>query len=397
MTGEAITARDKRGRVMILSNSDIVELTNFRHRLHSEPELSGEERETARKVVAMLERIGGCAVLTGLGGHGVAAIFAGEAPGPTVLLRAELDALAIQETGDPAYKSTIAGKAHMCGHDGHSAALLGCAMALRRQPPARGRVVLMFQPAEEDGAGAASVIADPRFAGIAPDYGFSWHNMPGLPFGVASYREGPMFCASVGMRVRLEGRTAHAAQPEAGLSPAQALAGLMRDIAALGPVGPMDDDFRLVTITHARLGEPTFGVAPGHGELRATLRALLPDRMTTLCADAEALARRAAAQAGLEIAIDWRDDFASTINDPEATAIMARALSALNIPTQALDHPIRASEDFGRFGAAAKTVMILLGAGEDVSMIHNPDYDFPDALIPIGAGVLLGCARELLG
>ena len=151
--------------------------------------------------------------------------------------------------------STIAGCAHMCGHDGHSVALLGCAHAFARKPPARGRVVLMFQPAEEDGSGAAAVIADPRFADLRPDMAFSWHNMPGLPLGEARFREGPMFCASVGLRVQLDGRTAHASQPETGNSPAQPL-------AALGPGGPMDGDFALVTVTHARLGEPNYGIAP---------------------------------------------------------------------------------------------------------------------------------------
>ena len=120
--------------------------------------------ETAARVAAKLREIGADRVVTDLGGHGVAGVFDGAAPGPTVMLRAELDALPIEETGDVPHASTIPERGHMCGHDGHAASLLGCAYAFARQRPARGRVVLMFQPAEEDGSGAAAVIADPRFA-----------------------------------------------------------------------------------------------------------------------------------------------------------------------------------------------------------------------------------------
>lgn len=381
----------------MLTDQEVLRLTRLRHALHREPELSGQERETAATVARHLEAIGGARILTGLGGHGVAAIFDGGEPGPSVLLRAELDGLPIQETGTMPYRSTLPGKAHMCGHDGHMASLIGCAHALSRRGPARGRVTLLFQPAEEDGSGAAAVIADPRFGEIRPDYAFSWHNMPGQPLGVASMRDGPMFCASVGLRVRLEGRTAHASQPEAGLSPAQALASLIQRLAALATGGEMDENFSLVTITHARLGEPTFGVAPGSAELRATLRALDGGRMNRLRDDADALARESAARASLAVAIDWHDDFASSVNDVEATAIVRRALEARGIAHWELEAPFRASEDFGRFGTTARCAMFLLGAGEGVSMLHNPDYDFPDALIPIGAGVLVEAARELVG
>lgn len=382
---------------MQLTNSDIVALTLLRHQLHQEPEISGEERETARKIARALKDIGGSRVITGLGGHGVAAIFDGATDGPTVMLRAELDALLIAETGMPAYRSNIPGKSHMCGHDGHMASLLGCAVALSRQKPARGRIVLMFQPAEETGAGAAAVIADPKFAEIAPDYAFSWHNMPGLPLGAARIRPGPQFCASTGVRICLTGRTAHAAQPENGLSPAGALARLIDGIGALGPGGPLDDAFRLVTITHARLGDPTYGVAPGFAELRATLRALRPEPMEALCREAEALARQAASEAGLAFDIDWSESFASSINDPEACAILERAFQSSDVPHGPLDEPFRASEDFGRFGETAKLAMFLLGAGEEVSTLHNPDYDFPDDLIPIGARILMAATRELVG
>lgn len=381
---------------MNLTNSEIVELTAFRHELHQHPEVSGEEVETAQRVAARLDRIGADEIVTGLGGHGVAAIFDGAEEGPTVLLRAELDGLPIEETAEVEYRSTVPGKAHMCGHDGHSTSLLACAIAFSKQRPQKGRVILMFQPAEEDGSGAAAVIADEKFVRLRPDYAFSWHNMPGFPLGSAQLRDGPMLCASVGFRAVLTGRTAHASQPETGVSPALAIAGLMQDLAALGSGGEIDEDFALVTLTHAKVGEPTYGVAPGQGAVQATLRALMPERIEELKAGAEAAAKARAEKGGLEVAIEWHDDFAATLNDPEATAILRRSLKACDIPYQELDAPYRGSEDFGRFGSTARMAMIFLGSGEDISALHNPDYDFPDDLIPIGARLMVHAARQVV-
>lgn len=195
---------------MFLTSADMVDLIGFRHELHRFPEISGEEAETARRVAAFLAPMRPDKVLTGLGGHGVAAVFAGEGQGPTLLFRSEIDALPILELTDVPYKSEISGKGHLCGHDGHSTILAALGRGLSRERPKRGRVVLMFQPAEENGAGAAAVIADPRFAEIRPDLSFSLHNMPGMPLGHAALMAGVVNCASRGMRIALTGRTAHA-------------------------------------------------------------------------------------------------------------------------------------------------------------------------------------------
>jgi len=150
---------------MALSNSDIVDLITVRRDLHRHPEVSGDEIQTARTIASALTAWSPTTVLTGLGGHGVAAVFDSGNPGPTVMVRSELDALPIVELGDIPHASEIPGKGHLCGHDGHSTILLGVARLLSRRRPDTGRVVLMFQPAEEDGSGAAAVIADPQFTG----------------------------------------------------------------------------------------------------------------------------------------------------------------------------------------------------------------------------------------
>ncbi len=380
----------------MLTNADVVALTAFRHALHRHPEVSGQERETARAVVDFLAPTAPDRVLTGLGGHGVALVYHGAEPGPTVMIRSELDALPIHELTELAYRSQVAGTAHLCGHDGHSTILAGVARVLARQRPARGRAVLLFQPAEEDGSGAAAVLADPAFAAIAPDYAFSLHNLPGLPLGKVVLQPGPANCASRGMKITLTGKTSHAAQPEAGITPALAVARLIPGLMALGPGGDLAEGFRLVTVTHARMGEAAFGITPGYAEVWATLRTVRDDAMAALVAGAESLAQ-AEAQGGLVVAISYHDIFAACTNDAEATALMLRALRAEAIPVIDGSMPLRASEDFGRFGAGARATMFYLGAGEASPALHNPDYDFPDALIPVGTRAFLRVIRDLLG
>lgn len=383
---------------MMLTNRDISELTDWRQMLHRFPEVSGDEQETAARVVTALAGLGPDRVVTGLGGHGVAAIWEGAQPGESVLFRAELDALPIAEISLAAHRSTIAGKGHMCGHDGHMAILMGLGRLIARKRPARGRVILMFQPAEENGAGAAAVVADPRYGAIRPDWAFSLHNFPGTAFGHTDVRAGTVSCASQGMKVSLTGKTAHAAYPETGTSPAAALARLIPALTALGTGGPMGPDFRLITITHAWLGEPAFGIAPGAAELWVKLRTRDDQPMAALRETAVALVRAEAQAAGLGVSFGFQDDFAANVNDPEATARFRAALDALGMSHDEGDLPMRAGEDFGQFGKdGTKSAMMFLGAGERHPMCHNPDYDFPDALIAKGVAVFHRVMRDLLG
>jgi len=377
-----------------LDGRDIADLTAWRRELHRHPELSGEEVATAARIVEMLTASAPDRVLAGLGGHGVAAVFEGPAEGPAILLRCDIDALPIEELGDRPHRSTVPGKAHLCGHDGHTAILAGVARWLARNRPERGRAILLFQPAEEDGSGAAKVIADPRFREITPDFALALHNMPGVPLGAAVLDEGIMNCASRGMRVVLSGRTAHASQPETGLSPVPAMSRLMQALTDLGQGGSQaDPGFSLVTVTHARIGEPAFGIAPGHAELWVTLRTQRDTAMDALVAAAETEVADVAGRSGLQAEITWHDVFRHCENEPDATRLLAAALDAEGIRTQKGDLPMRASEDFGRYGDQTKAAMMLLGAGEQSPALHNPDYDFPDPIIETGARIFIRCLR----
>lgn len=381
---------------MHLTNHDMIELAAWRHRLHAMPEISGEEVQTAAEVVRFLAATHPKKIIEGIGGTGVAVIYDSGIPGPTILFRAELDALPIEEVGTPAHRSQIPGKSHMCGHDGHMTVLAALGRQFGRQHPKQGRAVLLFQPAEETGAGAAAVIADPKFAEIKPEYSFSLHNLPGLPLGHVWLKEGVANCASRGLKITFFGRTAHASMPETGISPIPAVSKLMPALTALGTGSITTEDLVLATVTHATVGEPAFGIAPGQGEVWVTLRTMTDGKMDALIEAAENLVSEAADEAGLEYALEYHDIFSHCENHPKATALLRAAMDAEGV-THEPGEALRASEDFGRFGQVSKSAMFFLGAGKDKPALHNPNYDFPDDLIPIGAHVFLRLAQQILG
>ena len=379
----------------LLTQEQVYELTSLRRSLHRRPELSGEEAETAERIADELTRLGADRIWRGLGGHGVAAEFKGLKDGPTVLLRCELDGLPIYETSDQTYRSEVDGKGHLCGHDGHMVSLLGVAMGQATRP-SEGRVILLFQPAEETGAGAKAVIEDPRWPEIRPDFAFAYHNVPGRPLGEVGLRAGPGNCASRGMQILLEGKSSHAAAPEDGTSPGPGMAALMEVLPRLSTGAIGDSDFALSTLTHAVLGEPTFGIAPGHGEVFVTLRCMSDERMEALIS--EALELIAQHTTGLVTDVLWHDVFLSVTNDAEATEIARQAAARQGLVPFDMKAPMRWSEDFGRFGKdGAKAVLLYIGSGETHPQLHNPDYDFPDALIPLTAELFYGIIANILG
>ena len=411
---------------MTLTNADIHELTDFRHALHRRPEVSGAERETAATIAAALALWHPTQVLTGLGGHGVAAVYDSGTPGPTVMFRAELDALPIHELGEIDHASEIPGTAHLCGHDGHMTILMALARLLHRAPPKQGRVILMFQPAEENGAGAAAVVADPRYGQIVPDWAFAIHNMPGCARGAAWLAEGVVNCASAGLRIILTGATAHASLPETGRAPTPVIARLIDALAQMGPGGALGPGFRLATITHIEMGEPVFGIAPGRAELWVTLRGITNADLDAVMAQARDRATDLAAAQGLRVDFEVHDHFHACHNEPQATAYLARAAQATGIAYDTGDLPERASEDFGLFGgtggaradttpaqpglpmrgsedfgrfgeAGARSAMLYLGSGVNHPALHTETYDFPDELIAQGARIFDHVRRALNG
>lgn len=372
------------------------ELHTFRRDLHRHPELSGHEQNTAEMVCRFLASYQPDTLQRCIGGAGVVAIYNGSTEGPTVVIRCELDALPIREMNSFVYRSSNEDVSHKCGHDGHISIVAGLAARLHRESPTRGRVVLLFQPAEETGAGAERVINDEQFLALKPDYAFALHNLPGYPLGTVLLRDNVFAAASTGMIIRLRGETSHAAHPENAISPARAMAEIILQLDGLHR-RTVYSDFTLLTIIHARLGEQAFGTTPGYAEVMATLRAYKQEDLRLLTERAETIAKEQAALYALGIDIEYTEAFPATVNHPEAMQIVRRAVKVAGVPLREVAEPFRWSEDFGHFAQVARTAFFGVGAGELHPQLHHPMYDFPDAVTDIGLAVFEAIVHELLG
>lgn len=376
-------------------DKSIDSLIKLRHQIHQHPELSGEEHDTALLFYEKLKTLDPDELYSDLGGFGLAAIFSGTEPGPTILFRTELDALPIEETIDIPYRSKNKGVSHKCGHDGHMAIIYGLAQDIAKNRPERGRVIILFQPAEETGEGARAIVADPLYSKLAPDYSFALHNLPGHPMGQVMIRAGVFTCASRGMVIKLTGSTAHAAYPETGNSPALALAGLMQSFPDIA--SSIDKDELLMTTTvHAIMGEPALGIAPADATLMVNLRSETNQGMEMLVSAAEQLVKTAAKGNGLDYNIGWTEIFDANFNDEDCVKQVVQAAEATNHTVKWLDEPFRWAEDFGAISASAKGAMFAFGAGEDKPQIHNSDYDFPDELISRGKSIFFEIYKKYL-
>ena len=368
------------------SEKSLNQLVELRRSIHQNPELSGVEHETAALMAKKLALLKPDALITNIGGCGVAAKFNAKEDGPCVLFRAELDALSIEEINDFSYRSKNPGVSHKCGHDGHMAIIYGLAEIVAKNRPKKGSVIILFQPAEETGEGARAVVADKKYDKISPDYCYALHNLPGYPMGQVLIRAGTFNCASRGMRIKLTGKTAHAAYPETGISPAAALAELLQIFPTLASMIDKDE-LLMATTVHAAMGEQAFGTAPADAIFMATLRSETNEGMDLLVEKAGQEVQRITGKYGLSSNISWSDVFDASVNDEYCAKQIEQAAKKNYHPITWLDAPFRWSEDFGAISASAKGAMFAYGAGENNPQIHNPDYDFPDVLIEGGISI----------
>ncbi len=380
------------------------DLRAFRQTLHANPELSECEIETARTIAERLRATGPDELIEGLGsmGTGVCAVYEGRKTGPAVLLRAELDALPITETNTFAHRSKQDGVSHKCGHDGHMTTLIAVADGLAERRPKCGRVILLFQPAEETGTGAAAVIGDPRFTGIAkPDYVYAFHNVPKFPLGRVLVREGVFAQASVGFIVAFTGRTSHSSYPEHGLSPASAVTRLIDEVNTLDErlTGQVSAPV-LGTVSYAELGSaekgPNFGTAPGNARVMGVIRAHESEDLEILKNRLSARAAELAAASGLQHELSWHEEFRATTADASCVNTIVRAAERVGLDVEMLDAPFRWSEDFGYFTEAYTGAFFGLGSGTEQPQLHDDGYDYPDELIATGARLYRAIVDEHL-
>ena len=359
-------------------------LQSMRQHLHQYPELSGQEYNTAVYLTSFIKPYKPTEILTNLGsGTGVVAYWDSGKPGPFILFRTEIDALPIDEENEINYCSKHKGISHKCGHDGHATMVAGLAALINKNPPLTGKAGLLFQPAEETGEGALAMVNDEQFKRLKPDYIFGLHNLPGFPLGQVVLRGGTFCAASSGMRIILEGRTSHAAEPEKAKSPMTCLINLLQSLPAITNL-IQSNQLTQLTVTHARLGEPSFGITPGTAILHITLRAYDKNDFDALVKKVEALSNEEAQKSGLKIHFDFEEAFPLTANSEEMTNLVQTAAEKEGLNFIKKEDPFRWSEDFGHYSTIAKTGFFGLGAGEGVPNLHHPQYDFPDALIVYG-------------
>ena len=356
---------------------------SIRRLLHISPELSGAEVHTSRLIRECMAAFEPDEIIEGIGGEGIAFIYKGKEAGKTILFRADMDAVPVEETTGLPYASRVRGVAHLCGHDGHVAMLTGFADLLHEQPLQKGKVILLFQPAEETGKGAKEIVENEHFKKLKPDYVFALHNLPGYPEGSIITRNEVFASASKGLIIKLKGTAAHAAYPEFGISPTGALAELITALPALSESGNYEG-LVMVTIVHARLGEPAFGLAPSEAVLMATLRSFDKNDMDALTSRLLETTSSIAQKNQIKYSIEWSDEFIPTINNKEAVSFVEKAANDINARIIRPDLPFRWSEDFGQFTSVYKGAMFGLGAGEECKPLHNSGYDFPDEILETG-------------
>lgn len=372
------------------------ELIQLRRALHRHPEISCQEVQTAKRIVAFLRKYAPNEILENLGGTGVAAVYNFSEDGPAIFIRCELDALPIQEINQFEHRSKFQGVSHKCGHDGHMAIVAGLAEWLEKQSFQKGKVILLFQPAEENGQGAAAVLKDSRFKSIQPDYVFSLHNIPGFPMHQIIWVK-DQFSASVrSVAISFFGKESHASEPENGISPALAIAELIQLFEDFTINDVARKDFALITPICITMGKKEYGIAAGYGELHLTVRTWTQEKMTELLRFLNESLERVSKEHHLQYKTEWFDIFPTTVNDDFCNNLINKAIEENQLDGMEKPHPFKFGEDFGWFTQNRPGAMFGLGAGENTPALHNPDYDFPDEIIDTGMKAFKGIIEQLL-
>ena len=378
----------------MLQEAEIRQLVNLRHQLHQNPELSGQEKHTSQIIKVFLEQYDPDEIIENVGGHGIMAVYDSKKPGPVICFRCDLDALPIKEKNDFEYKSKYPGVAHQCGHDGHMSIVSGLAILFHKNKPEKGKIILLYQPAEETGEGATKVIEDEKFKQLKPDYIIGLHNLPGFTESAIVIRNGVFAAASKGMVIKLKGATSHAAEPENGRSPALAMAEIIKNIQTL-PENQKYQSFVLATVVHAQLGEIAFGTTPGYAEVRVTLRSYTDADIDKITDDAEKIVIKSCESYQLDYEISYTEIFPATESSNELLQLLREIVIQNKLKMIDKDQPFRWSEDFGHYKKLAPSLFFGLGAGE-VPNLHNFDYDFPDSIISSGINIFYPLASSLL-
>ena len=362
------------------------EIASWRRDIHAHPELGYEEKRTSAIVAEKLKGFGCDEIITGIAKTGVVGIIRGRKTdsGKVVGLRADMDCLPLQEIVDRPHKSTIPNKMHACGHDGHTSMLLGAAKYLCETRNFDGTAVVIFQPAEEGGAGGEVMVKEglmDRF-GIKEVYGM--HNMPGMPVGHFAIRPGPLLAAADRFTIEITGKGSHAARAYEGIDTVVVAAQLI--MAAQSIVSRNIDPIKsgVVSITAVHAGE-AFNIVPQTATLKGTVRTLEPQIRDLVESRLKAIAEHTAAAFGARASVDYHRGYPITFNHEKETAFAVEAAAdiagATNVSTNI--PPSMGGEDFSFMLLERPGALILVGNGDSAGL-HHPAYDFNDDAIAAG-------------
>lgn len=370
------------------------ELRALRHDIHAHPELGFEEHRTA-ELVARLLRGWGYEVHTGIGRTGVVGVLRRGRGTARLGLRADMDALPIHEAGAAAHISRHAGCMHACGHDGHTVMLLGAARYLAQAGSLDGTLNLIFQPAEEGQGGALAMLEDGLLEHFPCDALFGMHNMPGLPAGQLAFRAGPVMASQDLLEVTLEGVGGHGSMPHLCVDPLVAGADIVMALQTVVARHIDAQQAAVVSIGAFQAGEAA-NVIPQTARLRLSLRALDPAVRERQLQRVMAIIRGHAASHGCQVQIEHRAAYPVTVNHPAETAFARRVALDLAGADAVQDAPtLMGSEDFGWMLQRCPGSYLMIGNG-DGPMVHNPAYDFNDAILPRGAAYWAALAESWL-
>jgi hippurate hydrolase len=380
-------------RVAALHN----EIKEWRRDFHAHPELRYDVHRTAGSVADKLKSFGCDEVVPGIGRTGVVGVIRGRKAGNKVVgLRADMDALPLEEETGLPYKSTVPGKMHACGHDGHTAMLLGAAKYLAETRNFAGTAVVIFQPAEEGGAGALAMIKDgliSRF-GIQEVYGM--HNYPGLPLGQFAIRPGPIMAAADHLAIEIEGKGGHAARPHLAIDTILVGAQMINQLQSIVArnVDPLES--AVISVCMFQAGH-TDNVIPQHAVLRGTARSLTPQVRELLHKRIGEVVKGTARLYGASAKITYTNGYPVVVNHERQTAFaadIAREISGadkvdIDVP------PVMGAEDFSFMLQERPGAFIFIGNGDSAGL-HHPAYDFNDETIPIGTSYWVRLAETAL-
>ena len=361
------------------------EMKEWRQYIHRNPELNFDCHETAAFVVKKLKEFGVDEIHEKIAESGVVAIINGKNPGPTIGLRADMDALPLQEVKDHEYKSTVDGQMHACGHDGHTTMLLGAARYLTETRNFSGRVALIFQPAEEGGGGGEVMCKEGVMDNFDIRQVYGIHNSPGLPLGFFSTNPGPVLAAADSFSIWITGQGGHGANPEETIDPVIVAVQIAQSIQTISSRNLSALDSVVISITQIHTGTIN-NIVPGEAFINGTVRTLKKDTQAIVLKRLEDICDGTARAFGAKAHLEYEYGYPPTVNHPEETAFALKVASEIsgdaNIDGEA--PPIMAAEDFAYMLEERPGAYLNIGQG-DSAALHNSEYDFNDELSPIGA------------